>query len=621
LEIAIPELDAARKSTYAADARLMLAQALLAGGDTEAAARTAREVERRFSQQQRAGWALVARYVLVRAAEKARAPDAATMRTASHTAALLDAAGWHVLAADARLVAARTALALGHLTEATVQLRSVTSARTRGSVEIRVRAWHAEAMLRAATGRRRAVEPALRAGLRALDQYRAGLGSTELRVHAAAHGTDLAGLGLRLALEDGDARRAVGWTEQWRASTLRVRPVSPPEDPELAALLSRLRVLTGEVEAALLEGRALSAVRRAQAEVEAQVVALSRRRSAQARTYTAPVTARQLEERLGSEGSLVTYFAPDEQVFAAVVSAGRTTLHPLGLASEAAATLRGLHFALHRLAARHGRPAALAAAREQARGTAQELDRLLLEPLRARLAAGQVVVVPTATLHGLPWALLPSLRGRPLVVSPSATVWARADATARPSPDAPGVAVAGPRLTAAEPEVRAIAAVRPATEILVGAGATVPAVSAALDGAGWAHVAAHGLLRTDNPLFSALQLADGPLTIYDLERLARAPALVALPACQSGLGTPRAGEEVLGLASALLSLGTRTLLATVIPVPDDATAPLMVDLHSRLARGVPPAEALARAQETGLKQTDDPAVFASAAGFVCLGAG
>ncbi len=41
--------------------------------------------------------------------------------------------------------------------------------------------------------------PALRAGLRVLDEHRAALGATELRVHAATHGARLAALGLRLA--------------------------------------------------------------------------------------------------------------------------------------------------------------------------------------------------------------------------------------------------------------------------------------------------------------------------------------------------------------------------------------------------------------------------------------
>ena len=131
------------------------------------------------------------------------------------------------------------------------------------------------------------------------------------------------------------------------------------------------------------------------------------------------------------------------------------------------------------------------------------------------------------------------------------------------------------------------------------------------------HIAAHGRLRTDNPMLSSLVMADGPLTIYDLERLDATARLVILPACRSGQPSVHAGDEVMGLAQALLAMGSQTVVATVVPVPDAATRSLMVDLHRRLATGARPADALAAAQcAVG---TDDPAARAAAAGFVCFG--
>jgi CHAT domain-containing protein len=80
-----------------------------------------------------------------------------------------------------------------------------------------------------------------------------------------------------------------------------------------------------------------------------------------------------------------------------------------------------------------------------------------------------------------------------------------------------------------------------------------------------------------------------------------------------------AGDEVMGLTSALFALGARTAVATVIPVPDEATRPLMLALHERIRRGLPVARALAEAQE----DTDrgDPVTLATAGGFVCYGGG
>ena len=107
---------------------------------------------------------------------------------------------------------------------------------------------------------------------------------------------------------------------------------------------------------------------------------------------------------------------------------------------------------------------------------------------------------------------------------------------------------------------------------------------AALDGATLAHVAAHGRFRPDSPLFSSLEMADGPLTVHDLERLRVAPYRLILSACESGVLAPVGADELLGLASALFSIGTAGLVCSVAEVNDDATAALMLDLHDHLTR-------------------------------------
>jgi CHAT domain-containing protein len=179
------------------------------------------------------------------------------------------------------------------------------------------------------------------------------------------------------------------------------------------------------------------------------------------------------------------------------------------------------------------------------------------------------------------------------------------------------VLVAGPRLPAAELEVRSVKASMPRARMLLGAQASATAVAGALDGAALAHVAAHGTFRTDNPLFSAIELADGPLTAYELERLRRPPGIVVLSTCDSGRSTVAPGDELLGFSAVLLGLGTRTLIASMLPVPAQATVALMVELHRRMSDGAGPAEALAAA---GHPRGDDLA-YVTAAAFVCLGAG
>jgi CHAT domain-containing protein len=114
-------------------------------------------------------------------------------------------------------------------------------------------------------------------------------------------------------------------------------------------------------------------------------------------------------------------------------------------------------------------------------------------------------------------------------------------------------------------------------------------------------------------------LADGPLTVYDLERLTRPPATVIMSACDSGLSAVRPGEELMGLAAALLSLGTVSVLGSVLPAQDEAALALMSDLHRRLSAGSGLAAALAAAQAAAGDQLDE--WTATAAAFVCFGAG
>jgi CHAT domain-containing protein len=179
------------------------------------------------------------------------------------------------------------------------------------------------------------------------------------------------------------------------------------------------------------------------------------------------------------------------------------------------------------------------------------------------------------------------------------------------------VLVAGPGLTGALVELDALSAVHPHVVAFDASGSRVDAVLAALEGADLAHLACHGRLRTDNPMFASLDLADGPLTVFDLEKLERPPAVVVLAACDVGTAAVSAGDELLGLTAAFHRSGTRAVLASLVPVPDEAVVELMVDLHRGLAAGRPPAAALAEAR--GELAPDEPLSAVLRAAFTCFG--
>src|SRR5262249_15204199 len=213
-------------------------------------------------------------------------------------------------------------------------------------------------------------------------------------------------------------------------------------------------------------------------------------------------------------------------------------------------------------------------------------------------------------LHAMPWSILPRLRGVPIVVAPSAATWA---ALQRPLPTRRSkvVLVAGPRLRHATSELAALGSLYSRPVTLAGRHANVGAVMRSLDGATVAHLACHGHFRSDSPLFSALELADGPLNAYELQRLRRPPELIVLSACDLGSSDTRPGDELLGFAAALIGMGTRTIVASVLPVPDAGAKRLMISLHGHLTAGGSPRWARAKAGRGG------GAGGGGHAGFVC----
>jgi CHAT domain-containing protein len=198
-------------------------------------------------------------------------------------------------------------------------------------------------------------------------------------------------------------------------------------------------------------------------------------------------------------------------------------------------------------------------------------------------------------------------------VVPTAAAWLRARGrragTGR-------VLVAGPGLATGGAEVPLVAVEHPEAVVLRDGSATVEGCLTAMDGAALVHVAAHGRFRADNPMFSALELDDGPLTVHDFERLRRAPHRFVLSACDSGVLVPVGANELLGLATALMSMGTAGILSSVAPVNDQATADLMVDVH----RGLDDVDDLGAVMlQVRERARGDVVREATAAAFVPLG--
>jgi CHAT domain-containing protein len=133
--------------------------------------------------------------------------------------------------------------------------------------------------------------------------------------------------------------------------------------------------------------------------------------------------------------------------------------------------------------------------------------------------------------------------------------------------------------------------------VLIGPDATEAAVRAALPGRRVVHLATHGCLVDGAPQLSAVLLADGDhLTVDELIGLDLDVDLVVLSACDTARGEVTEGNEVVGLARALVGVGARAAVVSLWTAPDLATCLLMRRFYDRRRRGVPGPRALAEAQ-------------------------
>ena len=135
------------------------------------------------------------------------------------------------------------------------------------------------------------------------------------------------------------------------------------------------------------------------------------------------------------------------------------------------------------------------------------------------------------------------------------------------------------------------------------------------------HFATHGLAFEDHPMSSLLVVAGGngyvtARTIRDWEMPAD---LVVLSACQTALGRLAETEGVIGLSRSFFIAGARTVVVSLWPVDDTATALLMEYFYQALFDGKNVPEALRAAK---LKLKSEPAYAHPFywAGFVVMGA-
>ncbi len=609
-----------------ADAELSLARSQLTH-DPAAAARTAGAAARRFRRLGNTTGAARADGVRVRAAlahgvvdqrgdavpAVRIAPDAAEVEA---VAAALDAAGLAGEAATLRLA--------GQLRAAGEERRQAQRPRTaarlraigrpaavrvpRGApIDVRLLADEVRVARALAAGREADVRRHAAAGLDELSLWQGSFGSLDLQASGAMHAVPLLSAGLSSALRSRRPELVFDWSERARQSGLQVVPLRPPPDPAAAAELAELRMLRADASGAdwLADPRAAQLHDRLRERQWTSTGALGVRPR---------IALAEAQSALDAGTALLSFVWSDGVIACLVTTRASAVIVDLDDWREIRVGLAGLRADLDVSAAVRSGPMAAVVSRAL-RARIDSLSAQLLErPLAVAGEPRRVVITTPGVLAGIPWAMLPALRGRPFTLAVSASRWVGLRERDADTPLKAGIAV-GPRIARGGEEARAAAAAWAATPhpaaVLSGAAASAGAVTELAGAVSVLHVAAHGRHAGDNPMFSGLELSDGTLFGYDIDLMTHLPATVVLSACEVGRSSVRWGEEALGMTRTWLHAGSRCVIAAPVVVADDEACELLGAVHSGLAAGHEPADALAAASvATGV-----------VAPFQCHGAG
>jgi len=565
-----------------AEAELTIARASL-GSDPERALAAARAARSRFSRTRTPAHRVRAEALVLGAEVRLhRSGPSLIVRADRLTEELarLEMPWWAI---DMRLDGALVAVRRGEVDEARRRLAGI-RVPARAPLAVRLRERDVRAALAERTGRRADALRHIRRGLGDLHEWQSSFGSLDLQTMVTGHGRRLAVRGLRVAVATGSPDVLFEWSERARMLASRIQPVRVPHDEEVLEDLQELRSL-----AAVEDPTREVAVRQAELRQRVRERAWQHRGSGE---YDDPASPADVQARLRPHQALVAYVVTAEEVTALVVTRECASVVGLGRASDLEALLGGLLPDLDMAAAEL--PGVFAQAiRSELRGRLTRLDDVLLAPLAELIGDCELVLTPSGMLAGVPWSILPSNRGRPVIVAQSATSWLSRTETDLRSSSAGFVA--GPRVAQAEAETSAAARAWPGSQVLHGDEATAAAVSTLAGQVDVLHVSAHGRHSSENPLFSGFELADGPWFGYDIDQLASVPDVVLLSACEVGRSTLRGGEELIGMTAAWLHAGARCVIASAAAINDAVAHDVLVAVHRGLADGLPPATALAAA--------------------------
>jgi tetratricopeptide (TPR) repeat protein len=299
---------------------------------------------------------------------------------------------------------------------------------------------------------------------------------------------------------------------------------------------------------------------------------------------------------------LIIFAVDSSGVHAAAVECGRETL---------AGNVDSFSNAL-----REGRPAGT---------TVATVYHRLIDPIAPQLLGAMTVVfVPGSVTSTVPFSALTDSRGTYLVeryaivVAPSAAAFVAASKRHQEAPPKTALIIQAGEVTAdsgslayVDSEARLVAAAyRSVTRVREDA-AQFDELTERVPDADVIHFAGHAIGddRGFEPASIVLRQKGGErrVGVAEIAKLRlRRTSVVVLAGCSTARGERRAAEGVVSVAHGFLSAGAPSVIATLWPIADDAASRFFPRLHTRLAEGISPAEALRAAQLESIHRGDIP---------------
>ena len=240
------------------------------------------------------------------------------------------------------------------------------------------------------------------------------------------------------------------------------------------------------------------------------------------------------------------------------------------------------------------------------------LHKQLIGPLEPAVRNRNLIIVPHGGLHYLPFHALHDgqkylIESCEVSYAPSAAIFQHCLRRGKHGSDrALLLGVSDEQTPRIHDEIRSISGIFSETRSFVEEAATSETLRLHSPAVDVVHLACHGQFRSDNPLFSALLLADGWFTVRDAYSLRLDNALVTLSACETGANVIAPGDELIGLARGFFSAGARSVLLSLWMVDDEATNQMMADFYREMKAGSSLSTSLRAAQLRMLQEMPHP---------------